>query len=76
MTVAAVAACGHLYAGIHTIGADSHLIGGWLTIGAGIHHFQVGPVVALSRRGSGNFCAPPQVYAGSHEDFRVGDAER
>ena len=74
--VAAVAARWHLYAGVHAVGADGHLVGGQLAVGTGVHHFQVGPIVALARRSAGNLRRPPEMDAGGHEDFGVGDVER
>ena len=75
VAVAAIASGWHLNAGVHAVGADCHLIGGWLLIGAGVHYFQVGPIVALSRGRSLILLVPPEVYAGGHEYLRVGDAE-
>ncbi len=46
-----------------------------MAVGAGVHHFEVGPVVGLPGRSAWHRGAPPEVHAGRHEDFGVGDLQ-
>ena len=40
-----------------------------------VHHFEVGPVVGLTRGCAGHRTAPPEMNAGRHENLRVRDGQ-